>query len=255
MRERRINRRRQGDLGELSAMEWLAREGAVVWTPFGHSPNADLIAELDGALVRVQVKTTTFKLTTPDGHKRWAVQLATNGGNQSWSGVAKRFSAATVDRLFVLVGDGRRWFIPADAVEASNAIQLGGPKYSEFEIAPSDPIERVVYGDPASLESDTLAGEYPSGQRTATVNRQAQPSQVRILPPPSSSRHRPPFERKLGRAGQAVVRGKRQMTLPLRPFTDAGMSVGDRVRFRAEGPGRIVLERIGPAEYCEDDGT
>jgi hypothetical protein len=44
------------------------------------------------------------------------------------------------------------------------------------------------------------------------------------------------------------------MTLPLRPFTDAGLSVGDRVRFRAEGPGRIVLERIARAEYSEGDG-
>ena len=130
------------------------------------------------------------------------VQLATNGGNQSWSGIAKRFCAATVDLLFVLVGDGRRWLIPAAAVEARNAIQLGGPKYSEFEIDPGGPIETVVYGSRAPLESESPAGEYPSGQRTAAVNRQAQPSQVRILSPPSSSRRRSAFERKLGRAAR-----------------------------------------------------
>jgi hypothetical protein len=48
-----------------------------------------MIADLDGRLFRVQVKTTTFQITTPDGHQRWSAQLATNGRNQSWSGIAK----------------------------------------------------------------------------------------------------------------------------------------------------------------------
>jgi hypothetical protein len=34
------------------------------------------------------------------------------------------------------------------------------------------------------------------------------------------------------------------MTLPLRPFAEAGLEIGDRIRFRADGPGRIMLERI-----------
>jgi len=57
----RLNPRRQGDLGEVSALAWLVGQGYVVWTPFGHSPNADLIAEQhDGRLLRVQVKTSNF---------------------------------------------------------------------------------------------------------------------------------------------------------------------------------------------------
>ena len=248
MRERLINRRQQGDLGEASAIEWLTRRGATVCAPLGHSPDYDMIADLDGRLFRVQVKTTTFQITTPDGHQRWSAQLATNGGNQSWSGIAKRFCAATVDLLFVLVGDGRRWLIPAAAVEAHNAVQLGGLKYSEFEIDRGGPIESVVYGGGPPLESESPAGEYPSGQRTAAVNRQAQPSQVRILSPPCSSKGRSPLERTLGRAGQAIIRRKRQLTLPFHPFSEAGLEIGDRVRFRADGPGRVIVERIEPPD-------
>jgi len=37
------------------------------------------------------------------------------------------------------------------------------------------------------------------------------------------------------------------MTLPLRPFTEAGLAIGERVRSRADGPGRVILERIDPA--------
>ncbi len=51
-------------------------------------------------------------------------------------------------------------------------------------------------------------------------------------------------ERQLGRAGQAIIREKRQMTLPAKPFSDAGLEIGDRLRFRADGRGRIVIERI-----------
>jgi hypothetical protein len=74
-RERAVNRRVQGDIGEPSAMEWLS--------------------------------------------------ICTNGGNQSWTGLTKKFDAAKVDYLFVLVGDGRRWFIPACYVEAAREVTLG----------------------------------------------------------------------------------------------------------------------------------
>ncbi len=56
-------------------------------------------------------------------------------------------------------------------------------------------------------------------------------------------------ERALGRAGQAIVRSKRQMTIPARPYAEAGLDTGDRIRFRADGPGRIVLERIEPPSH------
>jgi hypothetical protein len=56
------NPRRQGDIGELSAMEWLASVGAALYLPFGHSPDVDIVAELEGRLVRVQVKTAAFSI-------------------------------------------------------------------------------------------------------------------------------------------------------------------------------------------------
>jgi PD-(D/E)XK endonuclease len=114
--------RRQGDLGELSAMEWLAGVGAAVFVPFGHSPDIDLVAEIDERLVRIQVKTCGLMR-----NGRWEVGIATRGGNRSWSGVVKYFSSRRADFLFVHVADGRRWFIPADQVGGGTAIVLGGP--------------------------------------------------------------------------------------------------------------------------------
>jgi len=78
------------------------------------SPDYDLIAEFDGRLERVQVKTSVA------WHKhRFVVAICTRGGNQSWNGVIKRLDATRCDRLFVHVGDGRRWYIPANALGAT----------------------------------------------------------------------------------------------------------------------------------------
>jgi hypothetical protein len=175
----RLKPREQGDLGELSAMEWLVGQGARVYIPIFHSPDVDLIAEFENTPARIQVKTSTVR----NGRGRWEITISTRGGNQSWNGLVKYLDPSPCDHLFVLVADGRRWFIPTAALECRSGLTLGGPKYSEFEIEPGRPLIAESNGSP--LESTAHEGEYASGQSTAPVKRWAQPSQVRILPPPS----------------------------------------------------------------------
>ena len=254
--ERLINRRQQGDLGEVSAIDWLTRQGATVSAPLGHSPDYDLIADLGSRLMRVQVKTTTCHEQTPDGHKRWAVSIRTNGGNQSWSGLTKRFDPTPVDALFVLVGDGRRWIIPASTVEGTSQLRLGGRKYSEFEVDPADAIIPLVYTDHGLVEATRPKIERPgSGERrSGRVGLDCKSSASLLSGFESHLPHNSPRggkklrERTLGRAGQAIIRQKRQMTMPLKPFSEAGLEIGDRLRFRADGRGRVAIERIGNVE-------
>ncbi len=131
-----MHRRAQGDLGEASAIEWLASRGALIFTPPFHSPDYDLVAEMGGRLVRVEVKTSSRR--TPIGN--WEIALCTRGGNQSWSGLTKRFDARRCDYLFALVGDGRRWFIPGSRIEGATSIVVGGRKYGTFEVEPGRPL-------------------------------------------------------------------------------------------------------------------
>jgi hypothetical protein len=137
--------RQQGDFGEMSAMYWLASRGASVALPVGNNRHWDLVAELEGRLLRVQVKTTRCIQVG-----RWKVSVATRGGNQSWNGVAKLLDPSRFDYLFVLVGDGRRWFIPAARVDGVSAVVLGGPKYAEFEVDRGDPIPRGTVAETTS---------------------------------------------------------------------------------------------------------
>jgi hypothetical protein len=215
-------------------------------------PTTTLIADLGEGLLRVQVKTSTQVHVTPSGYSRCPVMLATNGGNQSWSKITKRFDPSRFDYLFAVTGDGRRWFVPSHAIESSNVITLGGPKYSEFEIEPALPIRPLVYAndDGASIESSSGGGVSKRSKDGGCKPSGLVPSQVRILPPPSPHR-RPAHERQLGRSGQAIIYPKRRLTIPLQPFTDAGLGIGDRLRARSDGTGRVVLTRI---DGQNDDG-
>ena len=129
MQLRQANPRRQGDIGESLAAGWLAHAGYRVWIPFGHSPDIDLIAQDEEQLQRIQVKTSTvFR------NSRWSVAICTRGGNRSWNGIVKRLDPDRYDYLFVVVGDGRMWFIPSDQVGGRSGLVLGGPKYAAFEV-------------------------------------------------------------------------------------------------------------------------
>jgi hypothetical protein len=94
----------------------------------------DLVALIDDREVRVQVKTSGFFV-----NGRWSVAVCTRGGNQSWNKIVKRFGCDRCDYLFVLVGDGRRWFIPSSVVEGTTSIALGGPKYADYEVESGRP--------------------------------------------------------------------------------------------------------------------
>ena len=138
------NPRRQGDLGEKSAIRWFLEHDADVFLPISHSPDFDLVAYYgDGRLARVQVKTSTQWRK-----RRWEVTVCTRGGNRSWNGLVKLLDPTAYDYLFVLVADGRRWYIPSAAVGGGSAIRLGGPRYAEFEIE-LDPFGLAELHEPA----------------------------------------------------------------------------------------------------------
>lgn len=186
----------------------------------------------------------------------WRVMIATNGGNQSWSGTTKTFDPAGVDYLFALVGDGRRWFIPAASIEAQRQVALGGSKYSEFEIERGQPIERLIYpNEAAALESPSQTrGSAGAGEPGRPVKSVALLEWVRFPPPPSSPEwcSKPSVSARDDsiaadvplRFQRTQISSQHQITIPSVPFRKAGLAPGDRLHARADGLGRIILERL-----------
>ena len=252
MRERLINRRQQGDLGEASAIEWLTSIGAVVLIPLGHSPDYDLVAEIDRRLWRIQVKTSTVRADTRGGREQYEVQLSTLGGNRSWTGVSKRFDPDRADYVFVLAGDGRRWVIPSRELGPRGKVTVGGPRYSEYEVSQGQPINEIVYGggSPTARIAARTRGSADVGESGEPVKFVPRAEWVRIPPPPSVQPRRldrPSAQESFSRSGQSVIGAKRRTGIPRRVFEEIGLEIGDRLRFRPDGPGRMIIERIDPA--------
>lgn len=228
--------RRQGDLGEAAAIQWLTSIGAVVSFPLFHSPDYDLIADLAGRLVRVQVKTSTCTIE-PTGH--YVIQLATSGGNQSWTGVVKEFDSTRFGFLFVLVGDGRRWFVPSRDIEGRRAITLGGEKYSEFEVGRAEPLDQ----EPGST-LDASWGGAGVGEPGQTVNLVAMPEWVRFPPPPPSacaSVGQPARDQPA--VGRTKMSSHYQVAVPRAVASACSLAPGDRFRVESGGRGRFVMTR------------
>jgi hypothetical protein len=238
--------RRQGDIGEATAVEWLTRIGASVCLPLFHSPDYDLIADLDGSLLRVQVKTSSCRHQSTN---HFAVQLATSGGNRSWTGVRKEFDPARADFLFVLVEDGRRWFIPSVEIGGRHSICLGGEKYSEFQVGRSDRIPPV---DGGGSRLDSARGGAGVGEPGRPVKSVAQPEWVRFPPPPPpppsggasrSGTHEPPA------VGRTKMSSHHQVAVPRTVAAACRVQPGDRFRVESAGEGRFLMTRI--EEYMQ----
>jgi hypothetical protein len=239
--------RQQGDLGEAAAIEWLTRMGACVAFPLFHSPHYDLVADVEGRLLRVQVKTSRRRYPET-GH--YAVQLATSGGNQSWTGVVKTFDRRCVDFLFVLVVDGGRWFIPASEIEGCRAISVGGSKYSEFRVGKT---AAFIHGDSRRSKLVDKRGGAGVGEPGQTVNLVPQllsgfdSHPPHFSAPSGSDSHSGEGNRPV--VGRTRMSANHQVTVPRAVAAASSIAPGDRFRVESDGAGRFVMTRI--EEYRE----
>lgn len=126
MFEKFKNSKKQGDCGVGSCIGYLTQLGHTVCLPLTDSQDYDLIADCDGVLVRIQVKTTSMK--TPCGN--WKVDTALSGGMRSF---IKFMDSTKVDALYVLTDDFRRFYIPTKHIKTKRYLTLG-KKYEEFEV-------------------------------------------------------------------------------------------------------------------------
>lgn len=81
-----MNSKRIGNIGEAKVLAKFVEFGIPVYIPFGDDEKADLVAEFDGKLNKIQVKTSVkstsgcsiFHLTSSTAHR-------TNGGRKKYS--------------------------------------------------------------------------------------------------------------------------------------------------------------------------
>jgi hypothetical protein len=127
---RRANPRLQGLVGLGAAIAHFCEEGWAVSLPLNDSQAYDLIVDDGAQLLRVQVKTTTFR--NPAGN--YVCRLETAGGNQSFH-TRKPFDHASSDLLFILTDGGAVYLIPCADFTNTNSITLTD-KYDRYRRGP-----------------------------------------------------------------------------------------------------------------------
>jgi len=129
MLEGHKNTKKQGDAGMGIAIGWFAEHGYTVCVPLSDSQSYDLVVDNGEGLRRVQVKTTTYR----DKYGRYNANLSVKGWSTRTKGCyVRRFSVDQADLLFIVLGDGHKYLIPADRVGGST-ISLG-EKFSDCEV-------------------------------------------------------------------------------------------------------------------------
>ena len=126
------NSKKQGDAGLGQAIAYFTMKGYDVALPLTDSADWDLIAEIDGVLKRVQIK-TSFQLSE-SGTMMFNANV--NGGNQT-SSSKKLIPEQQWDLIFLhhLV-TGKQALIPKEALTTKGQINLGSSqcKYKDFMI-------------------------------------------------------------------------------------------------------------------------
>lgn len=116
MFEKAINSNRRGNIGMGYAVAKLTELGYNISIPITDSQDYDLIADLEGVLLKVQVKTTSYK---DKKSEYYMVALRTKTYNK-----LKSFTDSDCDLLFVLTESGQMYLIPKNEIKVRNGLTL-----------------------------------------------------------------------------------------------------------------------------------
>lgn len=120
----------QGNIGLGKAIEYFTSNQIPISIPLNDTQSYDLIADFNGKLQRVQVKTSRF--STTDG-KSYTVQLRNCGGNRTGKARVVKFDNTKCDYLFIYTGDDKSYLIPTCEIKCKNSIKVG-LKYIKYEV-------------------------------------------------------------------------------------------------------------------------
>lgn len=120
----------QGNIGLGKAIEYFTSKCIPVSLPLNDTQPYDLIADFNGGLQRVQVKTS--RCTETEG-RSYSVQLRNCGGNKTGKARIVPFDNTSCDYLFIYTGADKMYLIPTKDISATNSIVVG-IKYIEYEV-------------------------------------------------------------------------------------------------------------------------
>lgn len=120
----------QGNMGLGKAIEYFTSHGIPIAIPLNDTQKYDLIADFNGQLQRISVKTSRYSTTQG---KSYEVVLKNSGGSSGKS-VIRHFDNTSCDYLFIYTADENLYLIPTKAISTFNTISVG-IKYTEYKVS------------------------------------------------------------------------------------------------------------------------
>lgn len=120
----------QGNLGLGKAIAYFTSHQIPVAIPLNDTQKYDLIADFDGKLQRISVKTSKYTETNGASYQ---VQLKNSGG-AGGKGVIRNFDNTSCDYVFIYTVDEKIYLIPSKEITSKSSITVG-IKYQEYTVA------------------------------------------------------------------------------------------------------------------------
>ena len=120
----------QGNMGLGKAIEYFTSHEIPIAIPLNDTQKYDLIADFNGQLQRISVKTSRYSTTQG---KSYEVVLKNSGGSSGKS-VIRHFDNTSCDYLFIYTADENLYLIPTKAISTFNTISVG-IKYTEYKVS------------------------------------------------------------------------------------------------------------------------
>ena len=118
----------QGNLGLGKAIEYFTSHQITVSLPLNDTQKYDLVADINGQLKKVQIKTTRHQKKSGSYEV-----LLKNCGGASGKCTVRPFDKHESDFLFVYSMDEKIYLIPTSAIDNINSITIS-KKYAEYEV-------------------------------------------------------------------------------------------------------------------------
>lgn len=124
------NWKKQGDMGVGAAIAYFAMQGHTVLFPLSDSEDYDLVVDISGDLLKIQVRTTQNK----SKYGIFEANLKVCGGNTKRNYVHKTGNMLSYDLLFVLTSDGDQYLLPKEEIKDLKSKVCLGEKYQHLKI-------------------------------------------------------------------------------------------------------------------------
>ena len=123
-----LNSKQKGKLTEMQCLTAFIEQGCSVSIPYGDDSRYDFIADIDGQLLKIQVKTSSSKKGTSD-----AIIFSCRSTHVNCSGVKNiRYNKDEID-YFATYWEGQCYIVPVEECSVVKTLRFAPPKNGQIK--------------------------------------------------------------------------------------------------------------------------